>query len=236
VIAEFEAWLFGTLQTIFDSWGWMGVAAMMAFENATSLTPSEITLGLAGWLLLSNHNEPVHLVFLGALYAAVGSLVGASFNYWAARLGGRPLVEKVARWLRVDLKLVTKAENQFQRHGAKLVFFGRLIPTVRILVNIPAGLARMPYPKFALLTFSGAYLWCALLIGIGYVLGVEWTLYREIVLEQAERLLPYGVVILFILAANLFLFRDFWNRRKLRLSPVLIPLEDPRENENQPED
>jgi membrane protein DedA with SNARE-associated domain len=91
-----EAQILSMLQTVYDSWGWFGVTALLIFENATGITPSEIILGLAGWMLISEHQLPVSMIFIGGLYAAIGSTLGASIAYWAARLGGRPLVDKLA--------------------------------------------------------------------------------------------------------------------------------------------
>src|SRR5512136_2922167 len=97
------------LQFIFDRFGWWGVAGMMAFENATTITPSEVILGLAGWMLLAAHGTPVTMIFAGGLYATLGSVVGSSFTYWLARLGGRPVVDRVARWFRIDPHHITRA-------------------------------------------------------------------------------------------------------------------------------
>jgi membrane protein DedA with SNARE-associated domain len=174
LISQFETWILGILQNLFDAWGWLGVIAMMAFENFTGITPSEVILALAGWMLISEHELPVSMIFLGGLYAALGSLLGASAAYWTARLGGRPLVDQLARWVRIQPAQIGRAEQQFQRWGAGLVLAGRVIPGIRTLVSIPAGLARMDFLKFLAATFVGAYIWCTLLIGAGYLLGQEW--------------------------------------------------------------
>jgi membrane protein DedA with SNARE-associated domain len=228
MIAELETWLIGSLQVVFDALGWWGVALIMAFENATSLTPSEITLGLAGWLLLSAHHAPFGWVFVGALYAALGSLAGSAMTYWAARLGGRPLVDWAARWLRVDPRHITFAERQFHRHGSKLVFFGRMLPAVRTLVTIPAGLARMPFPRFVLLTFTGAYLWCALLIGVGYIVGHEWILFREEIIALVGQLTPYALVLLCITALAWLAVHQIRNRQR-QLSLKRVPMKQDSE-------
>jgi len=147
---------------------------MMAFENFTGITPSEVILALAGWMLISEHELPVSMIFLGGFYAALGSLLGASAAYWTARLGGRPLVDRLARWVRIQPAQISHAEQQFQRWGAGLVLAGRVIPGIRTLVSIPAGLARMDFLKFSVATFVGAYFWCTMLICAGYLLGHEW--------------------------------------------------------------
>jgi membrane protein DedA with SNARE-associated domain len=171
-----ENTVLSTLQVVYDRFGWAGVFGLMIFENATGITPSEIILALAGWMLIERHALPPSLILLGGGVAAVGSAIGASITYWVARIGGRPVIERFARFFRMDMRYIISAEQQVHRFGAGIVLFGRVIPGVRTLVSIPAGLARMPFLRFFLATLAGAYLWCTLLVGIGYILGHEWML------------------------------------------------------------
>ena len=171
-----EAYILNAAFSIYTAWGWLGVAVLITFENATGITPSEIILGLAGWMLIAEQQSPPTMIFLGGLYAAVGSVTGSSIMYWVSRLGGRPVVDRLARWFRIDAAHIDKAESQFQRWGTGLVLVGRVMPGIRTLINIPAGLARMPYITFLIVSMVGSYIWCTLLIGAGYILGSEWTL------------------------------------------------------------
>ena len=191
MIGEIETWILSMLQTLYDAWGWLGVALLLVFENATGITPSEIILGLAGWMLIEKHGHHPSIIFYGGLVAAFGSVIGSSITYWAARLGGRPLVDKFAGWLRISPAQICRVETRFHRWGVWLVLIGRVIPGVRTLVSIPAGLARMHYGIFTIMTFAGAYIWCTLLIGTGYALGHEWPLISAY-LKQA---LPYLVTL-----------------------------------------
>ena len=194
LISQIETWILGALQTLFDSWGWLGVIAMMAFENFTGITPSEVILALAGWMLISEHQQPVSVIFLGGLYAALGSLLGASGAYWIARLGGRPLVDRMARVVRIQPAHIERAERQFHRWGAGLVLAGRVIPGIRTLVSIPAGLARMDFLIFLATTFVGAYIWCTLLIGAGYLLGHEWSMISSYIKQGFSFLVATGML------------------------------------------
>ncbi|PKK92951.1 MAG: hypothetical protein CVV61_07145 [Tenericutes bacterium HGW-Tenericutes-6] len=115
MFAEIEIRILNSLQIIFDQFGWLGVSGMLVFENATGLTPSELILGLAGWMLISAHQLPFATVFIGGLYAAIGSSLGASIAYWVSRLGGRPLVNRIGRFVRIDPQEIHKAELQFQQ-------------------------------------------------------------------------------------------------------------------------
>ena len=215
MITELETIILSAAQTIYDAWGWFGVAALLVFENATGITPSEIILGLAGWMLIEKHQLPPSMIFLGAFYAALGSVIGASIAYWAARLGGRPLVDKLARWMRVDPSHIDSAEAQFQRWGAGLVLVGRVMPGVRTLISIPAGLARMPFLTFFIATFIGAYVWCTLLIGAGYLLGHEWALISAYLKQSLPYLLAGGALALVFY---------FWLTR-LVLKPACVPIQ-----------
>jgi membrane protein DedA with SNARE-associated domain len=210
LIVNLETIILSTIHTIYDAWGWFGVALMLVFENATGITPSEIILGLAGWMLIAEHQISPLMIFLGGLYATIGSTVGASITYWVARLGGRPLVDKLARWVRIDSTYINRIENQFYRWGIGLVLVGRVIPGVRTLISIPAGLARMPFITFFVATFIGAYIWCTLLIGAGYVLGYEWALISTYIKQALPYLLVAGVIALALY---------FWFTRR-SLSPV----------------
>jgi membrane protein DedA with SNARE-associated domain len=89
------------------------------------------------------------------------------------------MVNKFANLFRIKLAYIEKIEDQCRKWGAGIVMVGRVIPGVRTLVSIPAGLVKIPFPKFFLATFIGAYFWCTILIGAGYVLGYEWQLISE---------------------------------------------------------
>lgn len=179
MIDTLEQTIISALQQIFEQFGWLGVFGLMIFENATGITPSEIILAFAGWMLIERHDISPTFIPLAGLYAGLGSAIGASITYWVARIGGRPMIERFARWFRIDLIYIERIEEQVKKWGAGIVMFGRVLPGIRTLVSIPAGLVRIPFPKFFLATFIGAYVWCTLLIGAGYVLGHEWMMISE---------------------------------------------------------
>lgn len=191
-----EQTILAALQMIFDKFGWFGVFGLMIFENATGITPSEVILAFAGWMLIERHGIPASFIPLAGLYAGLGSAIGASITYWVARMGGRPLVDKFARMFRIDLKYIERIENQCRQWGAGIVLVGRMIPGVRTLVSIPAGLIRIPFPKFFLATFAGAYVWCTVLIGAGYVLGHEWRLISEYIKTHLPLVLLAGLLLI----------------------------------------
>ena len=179
MLDQIEATILSALQTIFDQFGWVGVFGLMVLENATGVTPNELILTFAGWMLIERHGIAPSFIFVGGIYAGFGSAVGASIVYWVARSGGRPMIDRFAKFFRIDLSLLSRSEQQMQKWGAWLIFAGRVLPGIRMLVSIPAGLARIPFPKFFFATFIGAYIWCTLFIGAGYLLGHEWMLISD---------------------------------------------------------
>lgn len=216
--AEWEANLLDFLQGVYDQFGWLGVFSLMVLESATGMTSSEVILSLAGWLLIETHGLPPSAILLGGLYAGLGNTIGSSLTYWIARTSGRPMVEKFIRWSRIKMETMDWAEAQVRKRGVALVFFGRLVPGVRTVVSIPAGLARMPFGPFLAATFTGTYVWCTALIGVGYVLGHEWMLISKYLGVYFPYLMlgGLGVFLLYLL----YIFRahlPYWARVRLRL-------------------
>ena len=85
-----EQTILSALQSIFDQFGWLGVFGLMIFENATGITPAEVILAFAGWMLIERHGISPTFIPLAGVYAGLGSAIGASITYWVARIGGRP--------------------------------------------------------------------------------------------------------------------------------------------------
>jgi membrane protein DedA with SNARE-associated domain len=209
MIDKLEQTILNAMQAIFNELGWLGVTIIMIIENATGLTPSEVVLGFAGWMLIDAHGLPFTTVFWGGLAAAIGSLIGSSILYWAARIGGRPMVDRMAKFFRIDVRHIERVEHMAAKWGTGFIFFGRLLPGIRTLVAIPAGLTRIPFGTFATATFAGAYIWCTLFIGLGYFLGHEWHLLSGIV-KQA---IPYAMIV-GLLSVIGFALWQFWLKNK----------------------
>jgi len=121
--------------------------------------------------------EPVLFVLVMGLVIAVSSVASEVITYWLARLGGRALVERFSRWLKVDMRHYERAEGMFMRWGVGLVIFGRILPGVRTMVSVPAGMTRMNFGLFFGASFGGAYLWNTLLVAVGYLLGFKMTFF-----------------------------------------------------------
>jgi membrane protein DedA with SNARE-associated domain len=160
-------WLVGLMRTV----GAPGVGFATALETVFPPVPSEAVLPLAGYTASQGHYGLVAAI----AWATAGSLVGALVLYCAgARLGAERLEALAERIPLLHARDVERAMEWFDRHGRTAVLLGRLVPGVRSLISIPAGVNRMPLLQFAGYTTAGSLLWNGLLIGAGYELGAQW--------------------------------------------------------------
>ncbi|MGM9802627.1 MAG: DedA family protein [Muribaculaceae bacterium] len=178
-----------------DNLNYGTITLLMAIESSFIPFPSEIVIPPAAYF--SAHNGDLN-IFLIVAFATMGALVGAIINYVLALFIGRPLIHAFAESrfghiCMLSSQKVTRAEEYFDKHGAISTFLGRLIPAVRQLISIPAGLARMSLLPFVLFTALGAGIWNAVLAGLGYWLSLfvpEQELFLQI--EHYNRYLTWG--------------------------------------------
>ncbi len=163
MLADLAQWL---VQNILDM-GYMGIFILMMIESSFIPFPSEIVLIPAGYLAQQGEMHII-LIFLAAL---LGSLAGAFINYFGALIIGRQLLMRFGKYIFISNSAMLKMETFFQNHGPISTFTGRLIPGIRQLISIPAGLSKMPLLPFTLYTALGAGIWSMVLILLGYILG-----------------------------------------------------------------
>lgn len=149
------------------------ITLLMAIESSFIPFPSEVVVPPAAYKAATTGELNVFLV---VVCATLGAIIGALVNYGLARYLGRPLVyrfaeSRIGHMCLIDTKKVENAERYFDEHGAVGTFFGRLVPAVRQLISIPAGLARMGLGRFVLYTTLGAGLWNSILAGMGWYIG-----------------------------------------------------------------
>jgi len=155
-------------ETIFRL-GYPGITVLMAIESSFFPFPSEVVLPPAGFLAAQGRMNAVLALGAGLL----GSLIGALFNYYLALILGRPFLHRYHRFFLVSEAKLDRAEEFFRRHGEISTFVGRLVPVIRQLISLPAGIARMRLDRFLLYTALGAGIWCVVLTAIGYVIGLH---------------------------------------------------------------
>lgn len=167
LIASLKAWYVGALKT----GGYAVVALMMAIESSVFPLPSEIVIPPAAYWA---HTGQIHLTLPGLIIAGtIGSWLGATAMYWASRWAGRPLVMRYGRYFMISPAKVEGAERWAEHYGAMGVFISRLLPVVRHLIGIPAGIVRMSYLMFSLFTILGSAIWCSVLCYIGIKAGQD---------------------------------------------------------------
>ncbi len=196
------AWVSNVIQSL----GYAGIAFLMLVENLFPPIPSEVILPLTGFLIGQGE-----LWFVPTLVAATaGSLAGALVLYTIGRWGGRRLVLSYSGVLRVKEAELDRADKWFDRYGGVVVLIGRMVPGVRSLVSIPAGLSEMPLGRFILLTTLGSGMWNILLIWCGRLLGENWSRVAGLVGSFSNVVLAILAIVAVILAVR------WWRSRRPR--------------------
>jgi len=163
MIKDFMLMLVDTIGAL----GYQGIFMLMAMESSLVPVPSELVMPPAGYLAQQGLMNPWIAIFFGT----TGSLAGAYANYYLARYLGRPVLFKYGKYFLISPEKLQRIERFFLRHGEISTFIGRLLPVVRHLISIPAGLAQMTHLRFSLYTLLGSFIWCSILTWIGYAIG-----------------------------------------------------------------
>ncbi len=190
MLAELVQWL---VQNILDM-GYMGIFLLMMIESSFIPFPSEVVLIPAGYLAQQGEMNLI-AIFLAALF---GSLAGAFINYFGALIIGRQLLMRFGKYIFISNSSMEKMEDFFQKHGPISTFTGRLIPGIRQLISIPAGLSKMPLLPFSLYTALGAGIWSMVLIMLGYILGKNQELITTYLHQITLAVLGTLVILVFI--------------------------------------
>lgn len=195
------------------------VFVFMTIESSFIPFPSEVVVPPAAYLACTNTGAGSDMnIFMVVLVATLGALMGAFINYFLALWIGRPVVYKFAdsklgHACLIDREKVIKAEQYFDKHGAISTFVGRLIPAIRQLISIPAGISRMNVGTFALFTFLGALIWNGILAGLGYWLSLHVSpdqLFEKV--EEYNRYLTWAGYGLALICLCVILYNVFKKR------------------------
>ncbi len=175
-----------------EQWGYWGIFIMMFLESTFFPFPSEVAMIPAGYLAFQGKMN----IWLAIFAGTTGSLSGALFNYFLARSMGRTLLIKYGKYVFVKEKSIIKLEEFFAAHGHISTFTGRLIPGIRQLISLPAGLSKMNVVQFSLYTTLGAGIWVAILAALGYFAGANeelWKSYLKEIIIALFVLLSVGI-------------------------------------------
>lgn len=163
-----------SLAALAPTWGLLFVFVFMAIESSFIPFPSEVVMIPAGFLAARGElglGSPLVAVLAALAAGVLGSLVGAYVNYYLALWVGKPFLEKYGKWFFLKPAALERACEVFNRYGAATTFVCRMVPAIRQLISIPAGIARMPLGSFTLFTALGAGIWTAILAFVGYGFG-----------------------------------------------------------------
>jgi membrane protein DedA with SNARE-associated domain len=219
--ASFAPMLHELIRTWFhwvDVWGYAGVFVLMMMESSIIPVPSEVVLPPAAFWAAQGRMSMAGVI----LAATTGSYVGSVLSYWISQWVGQPLIHKYGKYVHLDAKKLKMAEAWVRRFGSPGVFFARLLPVVRHLVSIPAGILRMPFGRFSMATLTGAGLWCSILCWFGQeVIGGNPELLQSpelmmMVIKAKMHLILAGIVVLGGLYAAVIWFKKKGEEPTLR--------------------
>lgn len=173
-------------------WGYVGIFLLMSIESSFIPFPSEIVLIPAGYLAFKGEMS-IALIMLSALG---GSMVGAFINYYLALMLGRKILRKYGKYFFINENAIEKMDWYFAKHGHISTFIGRLVPGIRQLISIPAGLSRMNLTLFSIYTALGASIWAFILVMLGYTIGEH----KELIDTYLKQITIFVIIALILLA------------------------------------
>jgi len=205
MIGQIVHWLIGAISAL----GYPGLVLLMAIESSVLPLPSELIMPPAGYLAARGEMSLPLAILAGTL----GSILGALINYFLAATVGEPVLRRYGRYVLMSPAALDRSEAFFKRHGEISTLLGRLLPVVRHLISIPAGMCRMPLGRFITFTGVGAGIWCTVLTTIGWAIGRHEGELREAAVHaytaQALRWILLAAVV--VVAGYIV-----WNRRRMR--------------------
>ena len=202
----FIQWLLDRFRDI----GYPGIVVLMAVESSIIPLPSELVMPPAGYLAAKGELSLPLVIICGAL----GSVLGALANYGLAAWLGRAFVHRLGRYLLVSERSLERSERFFAAHGEISTFVARMLPVIRHLISLPAGLARMPIPRFVSFTALGAGIWCTVLTFIGWTIGRKESVVMGALNREVSRQAAHVMTIIIPVLIVITLVYVYWTRRR----------------------
>lgn len=162
------------IESIVQTMGVLGIAFLMFLENVFPPIPSELIMPLAGYRASQGDANIVLIIVAGTIGSLAGGLFWYGIGRWIGEERLKSLADRFGRWMTVSRHDIDKADEWFDRHGHKAVLLGRLVPTVRTLISIPAGLSEMAVARFLIYSGIGTAAWTTILALLGYALGSQY--------------------------------------------------------------
>lgn len=211
-----SGWVANVLHWYDAHMNYFAVGGLMTIESSFIPFPSEVVIPPAVYVACNPESKGGMTVWVIVLVGTLGALLGALINYFLSRWLGRPIIyafanSKVGHLLRLSKEKIEKAETYFNDHGVVSTLVGRLIPVIRQLISIPAGLAKMNIGTFALFTFLGALVWNCVLALLG------WLAYKAAdpsIIEKYSHELSIAIVVVLVIVVLFFVIRHFVKKHK----------------------
>lgn len=201
------------LTDLFQTMGWGGVVGIMALESANIPIPSEVTMPLAGWLLVEDQGgTALQAIWLGGLWGGIGCTLGSLASYVLGAKGGRPFLAQYGKYVMISPHDLEVADRWFAKWGDRTAFFSRLLPIVRTFISFPAGVARVRLRPFLIYSFLGSFIWCGGLAYGGFVFGSRWEELRAI-------MRPFDIPIAIIILIGFSVYIYHHVRRGIQSKP-----------------
>jgi membrane protein DedA with SNARE-associated domain len=207
MLESFIHWLLDRFRDL----GYPGIVILMAIESSFLPLPSELVMPPAGYLAAKGELSFVLAIACGVL----GSITGALANYGLAHWLGRAVVRRIGKYVGISEKSLERSERYFAEHGEISTFMGRMLPVVRHLISIPAGVANMNLAKFITFTGLGALVWCTVLTWIGWFIGRKEDVIISVLDQQAQTYAGRAVLILLPALALIAAVYIWWYRRRV---------------------
>ncbi len=187
------------MQSFVQHYGYFALIVLSIVESACFPIPSEVTFGFAGALCTAAVTGHAQFNFWTVIIiGTLGSLVGSQIAYEVGRTAGRTIVDRWGKWILLSHKDLDASERWFQKYGAWSVLIGRVLPVIRSVISVPAGIAEMKRGRFAVLTLIGSFVWVTLLVSLGDAAGSNWRrVAKDVHYAQTPTII---VIVLFILA------------------------------------
>ncbi len=182
--------------TTVGSLGYLGIFFMMLIESSFFPFPSEVVMIPAGYLAQKGEMN----IFIVILMGILGSIAGALVNYYLAMHFGRAFLVRYGRWFFIKEETIVKTEEFFKNHGHISTFTGRLIPGIRQLISLPAGIAKMNLKVFITYTAAGAGIWMVVLTLLGYFIGQNEELIKEYL-----KIITISIVVLIVVGIYIYI-------------------------------
>jgi membrane protein DedA with SNARE-associated domain len=194
--------------------GLAGIFVLMLLESACIPIPSEATMLFAGF----NVSEGHYSLFMVTLVGSLANLVGSWVAYAVGWYGRVDILEKHGRKLHIKPSHLAMADRWFERHGDATVFFTRMLPIVRTFISLPAGVARMPFWRFTVLTLAGCVPWVFALAFIGQQVGVKWEDWKD-----SLHYVDYAVAAMIVIGVAVLIVRNRRDRKRPREAAADAP-------------